>query len=218
MVRLRVALSASLWLITYSSHYFAEGTSCEMAGSERCLLGNCHCLHCGSPQLRLFVGCENILRHIRSRHRTFLDAYQQPMIYQSEAAPRSSIWYAGPGVGQILGGVVSYAFQPVKNPSFSGWKITFVVLGLVTAAVGFVTFFFLPDTPMKARFLSESEKIVLLKHVAVNQTGIMNKQLKLRQIAEVLLDIQLWLMVVLTILVGGSPCIKSLKLIHPYRS
>jgi MFS family permease len=137
---------------------------------------------------------------------------------KSEAAPRFSIWYAGLGVGQILCGVVSYAFQQVKNPSFSGWKIMFVVLGHVAVVVGFVTCFFLPDTPMNARFSSESEKIVLLKHVAVNQTGIVNKRVKLRQIVEVLLDIQLWLMVVLTILVGGSPYIKSLKLIHPYRS
>ena len=77
----------------------------------------------------------------------------------------------------------------------------FIVLGLVTVIVGFITLFLLPDTPMQARFLSESEKIVLLKHVAINQTGIVNKRIKPRQILEVLLDIQIWLMVVLTVLV-----------------
>lgn len=77
----------------------------------------------------------------------------------------------------------------------------FVVLGLMTVLVGFITFLFLPDTPMKARFLSESEKIVLLKHVVVNQTGMVNKRVKPRQILEILFDIQLWLMVLLTILV-----------------
>lgn len=121
---------------------------------------------------------------------------------KSEAAPRFSIWYAGLGLGQIIGGIVSYAFQQVKHPSFSGWKIMFIVLGLVTVIIGFVTFFFLPDTPMKARFLSEPEKVMLLKHVAVNQTGIRNKHYKLSQALEVLRDIQLWLMVLLTILVS----------------
>ena len=123
---------------------------------------------------------------------------------KSEAAPRFSIWYMGLGVGQIVGGIVSYAFQQVNNPSFHGWKIMFVVLGLVTVVIGFITFFFLPDTPMKARWLSEAEKVVLLKHVAINQTGIDQKRVNPNQILEVLLDVQLWLMTILTILVRLS--------------
>lgn len=120
---------------------------------------------------------------------------------KSEAAPRFSIWYAGLGLGQIIGGIVSYGFQHVKHPSFSGWKVMFLVLGLVTIIIGVVTFFVLPDTPMQARFLSEPEKLMLLKHVSVNQTGIRNKNYKISQALEVLRDIQLWLMVLLTILV-----------------
>ena len=87
----------------------------------------------------------------------------------------------------------------------------FVVLGLVTVLVGFITFFFLPDTPMKAPFLSESEKVALLKHVAVNQTGIVNKRVKHRQILEILFDIQLWLMVLLTILVWSLLTVRFLS-------
>lgn len=123
---------------------------------------------------------------------------------KSEAAPRFSIWYAGLGLGQIIGGVLSYAFQQVKHPTFSGWRIMFVVLGLVTVTIGFVTFFLLPDTPMKAHFLSEAEKVILIKHVSVNQTGISNKKFKPRQILEIFTDMQLWLMTLLTILVRGQ--------------
>ena len=123
---------------------------------------------------------------------------------KSEAAPRFSIWYAGLGVGQIIGGIVSFAFQQVKHESIAGWKIMFVVLGLVTVLIGFITFFFLPDTPMKARFLSKSEKVILLKHVAVNQTGVSYKRVNPRQIIEVFGDVQLWLMVFLTILVSAQ--------------
>lgn len=123
---------------------------------------------------------------------------------KSEAAPRFSIWYAGLGVGQIIGGIVSYAFQQVKNPTFSGWKIMFIVLGLVTVIIGFITLFFLPDTPMKAHFLSEPEKIMLLKHVSVNQTGIRNKNYKLSQALEILMDPALYLLVLVTILVSST--------------
>lgn len=83
----------------------------------------------------------------------------------------------------------------------------FVVLGLVTVVVGFVTVFLLPDTPMKARFLSEAEKVRLIRHVAVNQTGIESRRYKLEQVWEVVMDLQLWLMTLLTILVSGSVCL-----------
>ncbi|KAG8528465.1 uncharacterized protein KY384_007383 [Bacidia gigantensis] len=123
---------------------------------------------------------------------------------KSEAAPRFSIWYMGLGFGQIIGGVVSYGFQQVKGSSFQGWKIMFVVLGLVTVLIGFLTLIFLPDTPMKASWLSEAEKVVLLKHVAINQTGIDQKRVNPKQIVELLLDLQLWLMTILTILISIS--------------
>ena len=122
---------------------------------------------------------------------------------KSEAAPRFSIWYAGLGVGQIVGGIVSFAFQQIKHGSIAGWKVMFVVLGLVTVLIGIVTFFFLPDTPMNARFLSKSEKVALLRHVAVNQTGVSHKRVNPRQIVAVFCDVQLWLMVILTILVSA---------------
>ncbi len=80
----------------------------------------------------------------------------------------------------------------------------FVILGLVTVCVGFITILLLPDTPMKARFLTEAEKVVLLQHVAVNQTGISNKKFKPGQILDVVRDPQMWLLTLLTILVSVS--------------
>ena len=123
---------------------------------------------------------------------------------KSEQAPRFSLWYCGLGVGQIVGGVVSYAFQQVKRERFEGWRIMFVVLGIVTVVVGVVIWLVLPDNPMKARWLSEAEKGALLRHVAVNRTGIENRKFKLSQVLEVFMDVQLWLLAFTTILVGNE--------------
>ena len=123
---------------------------------------------------------------------------------KSEQAPRFSVWYCGLGVGQIAGGVVSYAFQQVKRERFEGWRIMFVVLGIVTVVVGVVIWLVLPDNPMKARWLSEAEKRALLRHVAVNRTGIENRKFKLSQVLEVLMDVQLWLLAFTTILVSNE--------------
>ncbi len=122
---------------------------------------------------------------------------------KSEQAPRFSFWYTGLGIGQIVGGLVSFGFQHIAPGSqLAGWRIMFVVLGVVTVVVGSSVVIFLPDTPMQAKWLSDSEKVALLKHVSVNQTGIENRKFRLKEIVEALLDPQLYLMLLSVILVS----------------
>ena len=128
---------------------------------------------------------------------------------KSEQAPRFAFWYLGLGLGQIVGGLLSFAFQHVQHEVIAGWRVMFIVLGLVTVFIGIGTASYLPDTPMKAKFLSEEEKVTLLKHVSINQTGIENRRFQISQIWEALRDIQLWLLVLVTILVGFLPFLSS---------
>jgi MFS family permease len=124
---------------------------------------------------------------------------------KSEQAPRFSFWYLGLGLGQILGGAVSYGFQHVTDGAgLAGWRIMFVVLGVITVVIGLCTLLFLPDTPMQARWLSTSEKVALLKHVSVNQTGIESRKFRPKQILEALCDPQMYLMTLSVVLVGSS--------------
>jgi MFS family permease len=116
-----------------------------------------------------------------------------------EQALRFSFWYLGLGLGQIVGGAVSYGFQHVEP---AGWRAMFVTLGCVTVAIGLCTVFFLPDTPMGARWLSDAEKVALLKHVSVNRTGIRNRNFKWKEIAEAFVDPQIYLLVLAVILVS----------------
>jgi predicted MFS family arabinose efflux permease len=110
-----------------------------------------------------------------------------------EQATRFSYWYCGFGLGQILGGIVSYGFQ-FMSPSapLAGWKMMFLVLGLVTIVFGLFVFFFVPDSPMKANFLTSDEKVALLEHIKVNQTGIQNSHFHPHQIFEGLRDFGCW--------------------------
>lgn len=128
---------------------------------------------------------------------------------RSEQAPRFTFWYMGLGVAQIVGGIISFAFQHVTHATIDGWRIMFLVLGLVTCVVGLLTFGFLPDTPIKASFLSDSEKIALLQHVGENQTGLWSSKVNLKQIWEGIMDIQLWLLTLTTILVSIYQVLKS---------
>ncbi|KAJ7894858.1 major facilitator superfamily domain-containing protein [Mycena olivaceomarginata] len=120
---------------------------------------------------------------------------------KSEQALRFSFWYLGLGVGQIIGGAISYAFQHVAQDAtaLAGWRIMFTTLGCATVVIGLCTFVFLPDTPMQASWLSDSEKVALLKHVSINQTGIENRNFRPQEILEALCDPQIYLLVVSTI-------------------
>jgi predicted MFS family arabinose efflux permease len=124
---------------------------------------------------------------------------------KSEQAPRFSFWYLGLGLGQIIGGAVSYGFQHIAPGSgLGGWRTMFVVLGCVTVSIGLAVILLLPDTPMKAKWLSNSEKVALLKHVSVNQTGIESRKFRPKQILEAVLDPQMWLLLISVVLLSVS--------------
>ncbi|KAI9805759.1 MAG: hypothetical protein M1833_005252 [Piccolia ochrophora] len=123
---------------------------------------------------------------------------------KSEQAPRFSCWYLGLGLGQISGGILSFGFQHVENASIEGWRVMFIVLGIVTVIIGICTFLLLPDTPMQARWLSEEQKVSLLRHVSVNQVGIINRRFRMGQVVEALLDPQVYLLTLCVILQSVS--------------
>ena len=120
---------------------------------------------------------------------------------KDEQAPRISFWYSGLGFGQIIGGVFSYAFQHVHDPSFASWRALFVFCGALTVVIGALSFFIIPESPMAANFVNDAEKVALLQHVSVNRTGVLNHHVKLSHLTEMVLDPQIWLLVVCTIAV-----------------
>ncbi|CAI6097538.1 unnamed protein product [Clonostachys chloroleuca] len=124
----------------------------------------------------------------------------------TQQAPRFSFWYTGLGIGQILGGVISYGFQHIApgQASLAGCRIMFVTLGCVTVTIGLSTAIFIPDTPMQAGWLSDADKVALLKHVSINQNGIQSSKFRPKEILEALCDPQLYLMLLSVVLLSVS--------------
>jgi MFS family permease len=141
---------------------------------------------------------------------------------RSEQASRFSFWYCGLGLAQILGGIMSFAFQHLGVGGLASWRIMFITLGFVTVITGAVAAFLLPDSPISASFLSATEKVALLNHVSENRTGIEGRLFKLFQVVELLIDVQIWLMTFITILVGRfidglSPAFSHFLMHRRYR-
>jgi len=118
---------------------------------------------------------------------------------RNEAAPRFGLWYCGLGVGQILGGLISYGAQHART-SFSGWRIMFLIIGIFNCFVAAIIFFWLPGTPEEASFLSSAEKEAVAQRLHDDHAGVGVKKLRVRSILETFLDLQTWLLCLLTIL------------------
>lgn len=104
------------------------------------------------------------------------------------------LWYVGVGVGTIVGSLLSFGFQHYQSNAFTSWQILFLVVGLITVCFGIIVVFFLPDSPMRCKFLSREEKLWTIERLRKNQTGIENKTVKFNQIIECFTDPQTWLL------------------------
>ncbi|KAK1765491.1 MFS transporter [Phialemonium atrogriseum] len=95
---------------------------------------------------------------------------------------RQCIWYSALGWGGIIGSYISMGVSKLpETMTPARWQLIFYILGGVTCLWSFVVYFVLPDAPSNASFLNERERIVAVKRVAGNETGIKNKAFNKKQ-------------------------------------
>lgn len=120
---------------------------------------------------------------------------------QNERGSRIGWFYAGNLSTSVVGGGVAYGVTFYKG-ALAPWKLLYIVLGALAVFNGIIVFFFLPDSPMNARFLSEEEKIAALERVRLDQAGTHNRKIKRYQIAETFKDSRTWVMFFIIMCVG----------------
>ncbi|KAI0357268.1 MFS general substrate transporter [Trametes cingulata] len=118
---------------------------------------------------------------------------------QSEVPFRSLIWYSFNGWAGIFGGFVAYGIGHLDHPHIALWKYIFLILGAISVIFAVILWFFFPDSPVDARFLTAEEKVIAVKRVAEAKLGVKNKQFKWYQIRHALVDPKTWLLFVASI-------------------
>jgi MFS family permease len=83
---------------------------------------------------------------------------------------RTGLFMSAAPLANTFAGALAYAITSGRNTALHSWRLLFLVEGLPTVAMAFVAFFFMPDAPEKARFLSEDEKVAA-KARGVRQAG-----------------------------------------------
>lgn len=97
---------------------------------------------------------------------------------KSEQSLRVGIWFSFNGFAQILGGLLAYGIATgvaKHGAAIAAWQIVFLAIGLLTAAVGVVFLFVVPDNQMNARWLSKEDRYLAIERIRSNQQGVGNK-------------------------------------------
>lgn len=101
---------------------------------------------------------------------------------------RTGIFLSGSAAANAYGSALAYGIAQAKS-SIGPWRILFIVEGAPTCVLAIVAWFWLPDSPHEAKFLSEREKEIAID-LSLRQPGDRtgNKGLQWKQVLGGLLD------------------------------
>ena len=89
---------------------------------------------------------------------------------KAEQGARTRIWFSFNGWDQILGGLIAYGIAVgvrKRGASIAAWKVLFLITGFLTASMGRIFLWVVPDTPMKARWLSKKDRRLAIERIRV---------------------------------------------------
>ncbi|KAF2398199.1 MFS general substrate transporter [Trichodelitschia bisporula] len=196
---------ATAFFITYAAAELPQGALIQRFPVTKVLGFNILCwgiVLCGSSAVQTstqMIAVRSLLGVFESVITPALIMITAAWYQRDEAAPRYGLWYSGLGLGQIIGGLISYGAQGAKT-HFQGWRIMFLSIGVVNVFVAVIIIAWLPGTPEEAKFLTSAEKEVVARRLHEDHAGVGAKVLRVRSVLETFLDLQTWLLCLLTIL------------------
>lgn len=113
-----------------------------------------------------------------------------------EVGLRQGTFAAAAPLASCFAGALAYGITSGSNEAIAPWRVLFLVEGLPTIAMAPIVYFFLPDSPVKARFLEEDERRVALAR-AVRQVGSKTQRMgsiSFKNILSALADFKPWIL------------------------
>ncbi|KAL1659379.1 major facilitator superfamily domain-containing protein [Schizophyllum commune] len=104
-----------------------------------------------------------------------------------EQTMRLAIWMAANGGTGMFGSLLSWGLGHIGG-SLRPYQTIFLFIGCLTTACSPIILLVLPDSPIKAKFLSQDEKIIAIERIRANNQGTETKVWKWEQVNELLLD------------------------------
>jgi len=96
---------------------------------------------------------------------------------REEMATIISLFMAAIAVSNIIGAPISTAImQNIKFFHMEGWRWLFILEGLPSIILGVITFFYLPDRPEQASWLTNEEKKTLVESIRAEKPVLENSE------------------------------------------
>lgn len=122
------------------------------------------------------LGCIGICRcPMFCRHHKYvsLGSVHPPRTHSSSAQwytpkeqpTRQVLWFLGTPIFGIFGGLLGYALGNTHT-EVASWRLLYIVFGSVTALWGILFAYTFPESPEKAKFLSEEDRVILISSVS----------------------------------------------------
>ncbi|RKK42055.1 hypothetical protein BFJ67_g10251 [Fusarium oxysporum f. sp. cepae] len=94
-------------------------------------------------------------------------------------------------VEEKLGSLITYGLAHIDS-KMKPYQIIFLFFGAITVGVSFVMFFWMPDSPTEAKFLTDEDKIIAIERLRNNQMGVMSREWRISHVVETLKDLKTW--------------------------
>ncbi|XEV06955.1 hypothetical protein FSHL1_012242 [Fusarium sambucinum] len=108
-----------------------------------------------------------------------------------EQTLRIGSWYCMNGLTWVLGSLITYGLASIDS-KMKPYQIIFLFFGAITVGVAFVMFFWMPDSPTEAKFLTDEDKIIAIERLRNNQMGVMSREWRTAHVVEALKDLKTW--------------------------
>ncbi|KAH7137915.1 allantoate permease [Dendryphion nanum] len=112
--------------------------------------------------------------------------------YDEQSVLMPCMWMIG-NSSPITSGLLSYGVLWIDTGSFAPWKWFMVITGGLTVLFGAAVWFFFPDSPLTASFLTMEERAQAVLRISSNHSGIEQKRFKRYQFIEAIRDPKTWL-------------------------
>ncbi|KAG5354907.1 putative transporter [Yarrowia sp. B02] len=150
------------------------------------------CLH-ATPNYPGFIALRTILGMLESAVTPSFVIITAQWYRREEQFLRTAMWVGSNGLGIIVGCLMAYGLAINHHLPIHGWKLVFIITGVITIALGIAIFFHFPDDPSKAWFLTEEERKQVVIRVRDNQASFGNKKFMKYQFVEAFQDPRTWL-------------------------
>lgn len=125
------------------------------------------------------------------------------LFYTREEQPfRMCTFLSCNGIATMVGALLGYGLGHAKESSLKPWKLIFLVIGLINLVWSVVFIWVCPDSPTKAKFLSENEKAIVIDRISKNNIGIKQKEFKKEQAFEAFGDVTVWIITFMALGIG----------------